>query len=95
MERPTLRTPTDFAFKRIRPEQHKDVLVAFLNDMLDRTRRTASSRSSCFHRSRPPVAELKLSIVDVKCTDARGHVRGRDAGAPGRGVQARRTTSRW
>jgi predicted transposase/invertase (TIGR01784 family) len=73
--RPTFADPkTDFAFKRIfGSEEHKDVLVAFLNDMLDLDE---------LHRivavellppeQRPAVAELKLSIVDVKCTDARG-----------------------
>jgi PD-(D/E)XK nuclease family transposase len=36
-------------------------------------RPTASSLSSCSPpEQRPPVAELTLSIVDVKCTDARG-----------------------
>jgi hypothetical protein len=37
MQRPTFADPkTEFAFKRIfGSEQHKDVLVAFLNDMLD------------------------------------------------------------
>jgi hypothetical protein len=37
MQRPTFADPkTDFAFKRIfGSEEHKNVLVAFLNDMLD------------------------------------------------------------
>ena len=65
---------TDFAFKRIfGSEEHKDVLVAFLNDMLD---------LDAAHRivdvellppeQRPVVPELQLSIVNVKCTDAHG-----------------------
>ncbi len=75
MPRPTFADPkTDFAFKRIfGSEEHKDVLVAFLNDMLD---------LDAAHRivdvellppeQRPVVPELQLSIVNVKCTDAHG-----------------------
>src|SRR5262245_37187523 len=73
--RPTFADPrTDFVFKRIfGPEEHKDVLIPFLNDLLE---------LEGDHRivdvwplpadQRPKVAELKLSIVDVKCRDARG-----------------------
>jgi len=75
MQRPTFADPkTDFAFKRIfGSEEHKDVLVAFLNDMLglDEAHRIASVELLP-PEQRPPVAEMKLSIVDVKCTDARG-----------------------
>ena len=51
--RPTFADPrTDFVFKRIfGSEERKDVLVAFLNDMLDLDKRTASSASSCCPRS--------------------------------------------
>ncbi|MEZ4294377.1 MAG: Rpn family recombination-promoting nuclease/putative transposase [Polyangiaceae bacterium] len=75
MERPTFADPkTDFAFKRIfGSEQHKDVLVAFLNDMLDLDEAHRIVEVELLPpEQRPPVAELKLSIVDVKCTDARG-----------------------
>jgi predicted transposase/invertase (TIGR01784 family) len=75
MQRPTFADPkTDFAFKRIfGSEQHKDVLVAFLNDMLDLSGpRRIVGVELLPPEQRPPVAELKLSIVDVKCTDAHG-----------------------
>ena len=75
MPRPTFADPkTDFAFKRIfGSEEHKDVLVAFLDDMLglDGPHRITSVELLP-PEQRPPVSELKLSIVDVKCTDARG-----------------------
>src|SRR3954465_4551436 len=75
MNRPTFADPkTDFAFKRIfGSEEHKDVLVAFLNDMLDLDApHRIVSAELLPPQQRPNVAELKLSIVDVKCTDARG-----------------------
>src|SRR4051812_48800780 len=65
---------TDFVFKRIfGSEEHKDVLVAFLNDMLalDEPHRVVDVELLS-PEQRPAVAELKLSIVDVKCKDARG-----------------------
>lgn len=75
MRRPTFADPKNhFVFHRIfGSEQRKDVLVAFLNDMLDLddphriVRVDLLSPEEC-----PAVAELKLSVVDVKCTDARG-----------------------
>jgi predicted transposase/invertase (TIGR01784 family) len=77
MPRPTFADPkTDFAFKRIfGSEEHKDVLVAFLNDILelDGAHRIAEVELLP-PEQRPRVEELKLSIVDVKCTDARGVV---------------------
>lgn len=75
MPRPTFADPkTDFAFKRIfGSEEHKDVLVAFLNDMLDLDEPHRIVTVDLLPpEQRPAVAELKLSIVDVKCTDARG-----------------------
>ncbi len=75
MARPTFADPkTDFAFKRIfGSEEHKDVLVAFLNDMLDLDEPHRIVTVELLPpEQRPAVAELKLSIVDVKCTDARG-----------------------
>jgi predicted transposase/invertase (TIGR01784 family) len=75
MARPTFADPkTDFAFKRIfGSEEHKDVLVAFLNGMLDLDEPHRIVAVELLPpEQRPAVAELKLSIVDVKCTDARG-----------------------
>lgn len=75
MNRPTFADPkTDFVFKRIfGSEQHKDVLVAFLNDMLGLDQAHRIVRVELLSpEQRPAVAELKLSIVDVKCTDVRG-----------------------
>jgi predicted transposase/invertase (TIGR01784 family) len=75
MQRPTFADPkTDFAFKRIfGSEEHKDILVEFLNDMLDLDQpRRIVSVELLPPEQRPQVAELKLSIVDVKCTDADG-----------------------
>ena len=75
MPRPIFADPkTDFAFKRIfGSEDHKDVLVAFLNNMLDLDEaHRIVSVNLLPPEQRPAVAELKLSIVDVKCTDARG-----------------------
>lgn len=75
MQRPTFADPkTDFTFKRIfGSEEHKDVLIAFLNDILGldgphRIRQVELLPPE----QRPMVDELKLSIVDVKCTDERG-----------------------
>jgi PD-(D/E)XK nuclease-like transposase len=75
MARPTFADPkTDFVFKRIfGSEEHKDVLVAFLNDMLDLDESHRIVGVELLPpEQRPSVAELKLSIVDVKCTDAHG-----------------------
>ncbi len=75
MPRPTFADPkTDFAFKRIfGSEEHKDVLVAFLNHMLDLDEpHRIVSVELLPPEQRPAVEELKLSIVDVKCTDSRG-----------------------
>ncbi|MEZ4295109.1 MAG: Rpn family recombination-promoting nuclease/putative transposase [Polyangiaceae bacterium] len=75
MQRPTFADPkTDFTFKRIfGSEEHKDVLIAFLNHMLDLDEpHRIVSVELLPPEQRPQVAELKLSIVDVKCTDSRG-----------------------
>jgi len=75
LPRPTFADPkTDFAFKRIfGSEEHKDVLVAFLNDMLDLDERHRITAVELLPpEQRPAVDELELSIVDVMCTDARG-----------------------
>ncbi|MCA9709550.1 MAG: Rpn family recombination-promoting nuclease/putative transposase [Myxococcales bacterium] len=75
MPRPVFADPkTDFTFKRIfGSEEHKDVLIAFLNAMLDLDEPHRITAVELLPpEQRPPVEELKLSIVDVKCTDARG-----------------------
>lgn len=66
---------TDFIFKRIfATEAHKDLLVALLNHLLEldgpRVIRDVEFLPAEQHVAIP---ELKLSIVDVKCTDAAGH----------------------
>lgn len=75
MSRPTFADPkTDFTFKRIfGSEEHKNVLIAFLNDMLGlEGAHRITDVELIPPEQRPPVPELKLSIVDVKCVDARG-----------------------
>ncbi|MCX4245748.1 Rpn family recombination-promoting nuclease/putative transposase [Paraliomyxa miuraensis] len=77
MPRPTFADPkTDFAFKRIfGSDEHKDVLIAFLNDVLELDQAHRITEVELLApEQRPVVDELKLSIVDVKCTDARGVV---------------------
>lgn len=53
MTRPTFADPkTDFAFKRIfGSEEHKDVLVAFLNDMLDLDEPHRIAHAERFHHA--------------------------------------------
>src|SRR5215813_5971645 len=65
---------TDFVFKRIfGSESRKPLLIALLNHLLelegDRRILDVQHLSGDQHVG---VAELKLSIVDVKCTDATG-----------------------
>ena len=72
---PTFADPkTDFVFKRIfGAEAHKDVLIALLNHLLELEgdhRILEVQRLSAEQHIAVP--ELKLSIVDVKCTDASG-----------------------
>jgi len=65
---------TDFVFQRIfGSEAHKELLIALLNALLelDGERRIVAV-SFLPPEQRPPVQELKFSIVDVKCTDGRG-----------------------
>jgi predicted transposase/invertase (TIGR01784 family) len=65
---------TDFVFQRIfGSEDHKTALIGFLNDILqlDQTHRVTSVMLLP-PEQRPKVAELKYSIVDVKCVDVRG-----------------------
>ncbi|HWO21690.1 MAG TPA: Rpn family recombination-promoting nuclease/putative transposase [Kofleriaceae bacterium] len=75
MQRPTFADPrTDFVFKRIfGSEKRKDVLIAFLNAMLDLDADHRITEVELLPpEQRPAVAELKLSIIDVRCKDARG-----------------------
>jgi predicted transposase/invertase (TIGR01784 family) len=65
---------TDFVFQRIfGSEDHKTALIGFLNDILqlDQTHRVTSVMLLP-PEQRPKVAELKYSIVDVKCVDVQG-----------------------
>jgi len=72
---PTFADPkTDFVFKRIfGTEERKPLLIALLNDLLElkgsRRLRDVQHLSLEQHVAVP---ELKLSIVDVKCTDVSG-----------------------
>ncbi len=73
--RPLFADPkTDFVFKRVfGTEEHKDLLIALLDALLeldDAHRIVAVELLS--PEVRPKVAELKHSIVDVRCRDARG-----------------------
>jgi predicted transposase/invertase (TIGR01784 family) len=72
---PTFADPkTDFVFKRIfGSEARKPLLIALLNDLLELE--GAGAILDLEHLSgeqRVDLAELKLSIVDVKCTDVSG-----------------------
>ncbi|MFY0563456.1 Rpn family recombination-promoting nuclease/putative transposase [Archangium lansingense] len=73
--RPLFADPkTDFVFKRIfGTEEHKPLLMALLNGLLelDEAHRVVEVELLSAEQ-RPKVQELKYSIVDVKCTDARG-----------------------
>lgn len=73
--RPVFADPkTDFTFHRIfGTEKHKNALIGFLNDilMLEGPHRITDV-TYLDPAQRPKVEELKLSIVDVKCRDARG-----------------------
>src|SRR5678815_4436539 len=75
MTRPVFADPkTDFVFQRIfGSEDHKPVLLGLLNDLLELDdAHRIQSVSLLAPEQRPKVAELKYSIVDVKCVDVRG-----------------------
>ncbi|HEX3475854.1 MAG TPA: Rpn family recombination-promoting nuclease/putative transposase [Kofleriaceae bacterium] len=75
MTRPVFADPkTDFVFQRIfGSEDHKPVLLGFLNDLLELDdAHRIQSVSLLPPEQRPKVPELKYSIVDVKCVDVRG-----------------------
>jgi predicted transposase/invertase (TIGR01784 family) len=65
---------TDFVFKRIfGAEARKPLLIALLNHLLELTgERCIEDVQHLSGDQHVDVAELKLSIVDVKCTDATG-----------------------
>ena len=66
---------TDYIFKRIfGAEAHKDLLIALLNHLLElEGEHRILSVQYLSPEQHVAVPELKLSIVDVKCTDAAGH----------------------
>ena len=73
--RPVFADPkTDFVFKRIfGTEEHKPLLIALLNGLLELDEEHRVVEVELLSpEQRPPVQELKFSIVDVKCVDARG-----------------------
>ena len=65
---------TDFVFKRIfGSEAHKDLLIALLNHLLElEGEHRILAVEHLALEQHVAVPELKLSIVDVKCTDATG-----------------------
>ncbi len=73
--RPVFADPkTDFVFKRIfGTEEHKDLLIALLNALLelDEPHRIVDV-TFLPPEQRVPIEGMKLSILDVKCTDAGG-----------------------
>ncbi|MBI5517955.1 MAG: Rpn family recombination-promoting nuclease/putative transposase [Deltaproteobacteria bacterium] len=75
--RPVFADPkTDFVFKKLfGTEEHRDLLIALLNALLDlRGERAIRALTFLREEERPKVEELKYSIVDVKCTDHQGTV---------------------
>src|ERR1051325_11515989 len=75
MSRPVFADPkTDFVFQRIfGSEDHKPALLGFLNDVLELDDAHRIQAVSLLPpEQRPKVSELKYSIVDAKCVDARG-----------------------
>jgi len=73
--RPLFADPkTDFVFKTIfGSEEHKSLLIALLNDLLELDEAHRVTEVELLSpEQRPRVAELKHTIVDVKCRDARG-----------------------
>ncbi len=65
---------TDFVFQRVfGTEDHKTALLGFLNDILQLDEAHRVTKVTLLPpEQRPKVSELKHSIVDVKCVDARG-----------------------
>jgi len=67
---------TDFVFKRIfGTEPHKHLLIELLNSLLELEGPHRIEKITYLTpEQKVPVSELKLSIVDVKCSDAAGNV---------------------
>jgi predicted transposase/invertase (TIGR01784 family) len=65
---------SDFVFKKVfGAEEHKDILIALLNALLDlKGPATIVDVTYLSEEQRPKVEELKHSVVDVKCKDSRG-----------------------
>ncbi len=75
--RPVFADPkTDFVFKKLfGTEGHKHLLIALLNALLELPpERAIVAVTFLREEERPRVEELKFSVVDVKCRDARGTV---------------------
>ncbi|MFT3776107.1 MAG: Rpn family recombination-promoting nuclease/putative transposase [Minicystis sp.] len=75
MARPVFADPkTDFVFKRLfGTEEHKDLVIALLDGLLELSGpHRIVDLELLAPEQRPAVSELKQSIVDVKCRDARG-----------------------
>jgi len=73
--RPVFADPrTDFVFKTIfGTEANKPLLIALLDDLLERDEAHRIAQVELLSpEQRPKLNELKYSIVDVKCVDARG-----------------------
>src|SRR5690349_1356435 len=64
----------DFSFKKVfGTEKHKDILIHFLNDMLDFQGNHKITEVSFLKTSQDPtIAYKKQSMVDVLCWDERG-----------------------
>ncbi len=67
---------TDFVFKRIfGNEANKHLLVALLNSLLEREgNQRIRDVSYLAPEQSPPLPEMKLSVVDVKCRDEAGGI---------------------
>lgn len=73
--RPVFADPkTDYVFKRLfGTEEHKPLLIALLNSLLELDEAHEIAEVELLDGAqRPPVSEMKFSIVDVKCRDVRG-----------------------
>jgi predicted transposase/invertase (TIGR01784 family) len=66
---------SDIAFKKLFADsKHKDVLMSFLNAVLDRTgEREIVDVTIMDSNNQPELIDLKQTILDVRCTDQMGH----------------------
>ena len=63
----------DFAFKKIFGEKNKDILIHFLNDVLEFADSAKVTDLTFLETTQDPeIASKKTSIVDVLCTDDLG-----------------------